>query len=87
MLQVKAAQHTLTCSACGAPLGQLKMLPTPPPVAEPAITHQPAVAKFKAKPKPAYAKLSKPSKKRKKRESLFRKFAEEVFDFVEDILD
>ncbi len=87
MLRVEAGQHTLTCSACGAPLAQLKMLPTAPAEAQPAITHQPAVASFKAKPKPSYSKRPKASKKRKKRKSLFRKFAEEAFDFVEDILD
>ena len=86
MLRVEATQHTLSCSACGAPLGQLKMLPAPP-VVKPAITHQPAVVKSRAKPKPLFVKPSKPSKKRKKRKSLFRKFGEEAFDFVEDIFD
>lgn len=82
MLRAKLGQHTLSCGACGAPLRNLKMLPVTVPASKPAISHQPRAAK------PAYAKPSKPSKKRKKRKkrkSLFRKFAEEAFDLVEDI--
>ena len=81
MLRAKLGQHTLSCGACGAPLRNLKMLPVTVPAPKPAISHQPRPAK------PAYAKPSKPSKKRKKRKSLFRKFAEEAFDLVEDIFD
>jgi hypothetical protein len=49
-----------------------------------AVTHQPAVRKTRKLTK---AKSKKPVKRPKKRKSLFRKFAEEAFDLVEDIFD
>jgi hypothetical protein len=84
MLQLDAGHHTLTCAACGAPLRQLKMLPAATPQPRPAVTHQQPTARLHPLPK---AKYAKPSKPRKKRKSLFRKFAEEAFDLVEDIFD
>ncbi|MEH6644063.1 hypothetical protein [Sulfitobacter sp.] len=51
------------------------MVPAP---AQPAISHQRVTPKLRKLPK------AKPVKKRK---SLFRKFAEEAFDLVEDIFD
>ncbi len=85
MLRLDAGHHTLTCGACGAPLSQLKMLPTAVPAPRPAVTHQqPAAPNLRSLPK---ARAAKPVKPRKKRKSLFRRFAEEAFDLVEDILD
>jgi hypothetical protein len=84
MLQLDAGHHTLTCGACGAPLRQLKMMPAAAPAPRPAITHQQPRAKLRTLPK---AKYAKPSKPRKRGKSLFRKFAEEAFDLVEDIFD
>lgn len=86
MLRAEKGQHTLTCGACGAPLRQLKMLPTAASVPKPAISHQPRASK-RSMPKPAYVKPSKPMKKRKKRKGFLRKLAEEAFDLVEDIFD
>ena len=60
------------------------MMPAAAPLAKPAVTHQPAPLKLRSNPKPAYVK---PAKRPKKRKSLFRKIAEEAFDFVEDIFD
>lgn len=84
MLRLDAAHHTLSCAACGAPLRSFKMMPTAAAEPRPAVTHQPAVQKMRPQPKQEYKKHSKPGKKRK---SLFRKFAEEAFDLVEDIFD
>jgi hypothetical protein len=88
MLRLDAGHHTLTCGACGAPLRQLKMMPSAAAKPRAAISHQPVVQKSRAQLKaPTYARPSKPPKPRKKRKSLFRKFAEEAFDLVEDIFD
>lgn len=84
MLRLDAGHHTLTCSACGAPLRSLKMMPSAAPAARPAVTHQPTPAKLRPMPVEVYRKPSKP---RKKRKSLLRRFAEEAFDLVEDIFD
>jgi hypothetical protein len=59
-------------------LQRLKALPVVPAPAQPAISHQRVTPKLRKLPK------AKPVKKRK---SLFRKFAEEAFDLVEDIFD
>ncbi len=82
MLRLDAGHHTLTCAACGAPLRQLKSLPVAQAPVQPAISHQPAAPVLRPLPKAA-----KPVKRPKKRKGLFRKFAEEAFDLVEDIFD
>jgi len=88
MLRLDAGHHTLSCTTCGAPLQRLKSLPVVPPLPQTAVSHQPAPAKLRKRPKAAKpARLSKPPKKRKRRKSLFRKLAEEAFDLVEDIFD
>lgn len=84
MLRLDAGHHTLTCGACGAPLHQMKVMPMAAPAPRPAISHQPYAPKLRKLPKAA---PNKREKKRKKRKSLFRKFAEEAFDLVEDIFD
>lgn len=73
--------HELSCSKCGAPLHDLKMLPKarkearePMDRRRPAISHQ--------KPPKSY----KPAK-RKRRKGLWRKVLEEAVDLVEDIFD
>jgi hypothetical protein len=86
LLPLWHARHSAG-SACSAPLRQLKMLPTAPPVAKPAVTHQSSMSSPRAKVKHAAVPPPKPSKPRKKRKSLFRKFAEEAFDFAEDAFD
>lgn len=78
VLKLGEGHHTLTCRACGAPLNRLKALPQP--VQARAVTHQ-APAKLRGMTK------AKPVKRRKPRKSLFRRFAEEAFDLVEDIFD
>lgn len=83
VLRMGLGHHTLTCSACGAPLSSLKSFPVAPVRPDPAISHQPA-PKLRNRPKATVSKPKKPSKKRK---GLLRKLAEEAFDLVEDIFD
>jgi len=79
-------RHELACSACGAPLHDLKLMPVraaaPEPVARKA-------RKTYVKPAKSYAKPSKSRKKPKKskRKSRMSGFFEEAFDFIEDIFD
>lgn len=86
-------RHELTCSACGAPLHDMKFMP------------QSAVKKQKksAKPQAGYAAhaaagaglighataafTSKKSRKKKKRKPIFRRVLEDIFDEIEDIFD
>jgi hypothetical protein len=87
MLRLGAGQHTLTCSACGAPLSALKAMPVAATAAQPAVTHQPRPVRAKALPKTPSAERPIPVKRRKKRKSMLRWIAEEAFDLVEDIFD
>jgi len=72
-------RHELACSACGAPLHEMKMIPQPAKKARPAspATHYPS-------PKPR--KSEKP-KRKKRGKSFKRKIFEEIWDVVEDIFD
>lgn len=83
MLRMGAGHHTLTCGACGAPLSSLKAIPTAPVPKQPAVTHQGGGTLRKL----PMAVAAKPRKSRKKRKGLFRKLAEEAFDFAEDAFD
>lgn len=83
-------RHELACSACGAPLHDLKMLPVgergrPRDGAhrQRAPAGAPAGAERRA-PQPASCKKAK---KKKKRKSLGRRFLSEAFDVLEDIFD
>ncbi|MDA7425414.1 hypothetical protein [Thalassococcus lentus] len=88
-------RHELSCSSCGAQLHDMKMLradavdghahPTP-------MSRRRTRAEVHATPLPAWerealsnARRSKP--KKKKRKSLAKRFFEEAFDVIEDILD
>lgn len=71
-------RHELSCSACGAPLHNLKAIPadrTPPPKPAPS-RHAP---RHPAPP----ARRPKP----RKRKSLSRRILSEAFDLIEDIFD
>lgn len=69
-------RHELACSACGAPLHELKQMPGPMrPKERVKLVHVPVYKEAKAK------------KKKKRRKSWSRRFAEELFDVVEDIFD
>lgn len=88
VLKLDAGRHQLSCSSCGAPLRDLKMLPTATPPAEerPAVSHRPPPRGFPAQKVPQGSKKPKKSKQ-KKRKHWLRGLAEEVFDVVEDIFD
>ncbi|MFC3615197.1 hypothetical protein ACFORG_15640 [Lutimaribacter marinistellae] len=73
-------RHELSCSACGAPLHEMKMLPR-----EKARNRPKAERDYVSAPR---AKPPKPMKrKKKKRKSLLSKAFEEAWDIVEDIFD
>ena len=83
-------RHELSCSACGAPLHDMKMLRTGA-LEKPIATQHRHASKPKTAPAPfpAWDRDAKPSKKKKqkKRKTLTRRFFEEAFDVIEDIFD
>ncbi|QBF32500.1 hypothetical protein CFI11_14930 [Thalassococcus sp. S3] len=78
-------RHELSCSACGAPLHDLKRL------RKDKHGERDLVAASRArKQAPVYREVPrKPPKpkKRKRRKSILKKVFEEAFDVIEDILD
>ena len=79
-------RHELACSACGAPLSKLKMLPKPEPAAPVAANRSAPSGAFSASDQRLQAKR-KSSKKIKKRKPLGKKIFEELWDVIEDIID
>lgn len=75
-LVLDKGRHELTCSSCGAPLRNLKRMPS-----DSAPTRRP-----KARPAPP-RQSPKPARKQKKRKSLRKKLFEEVWDAIEDVFD
>lgn len=79
-------RHELSCSSCGAPLHDLKMLPK-------ASVQATARSATPARPKPKAPHPKQPHprprkvKKRKKRNGLWREIMEEAWDVLEDIFD
>jgi hypothetical protein len=59
-------------------------MPVAASIQKAGVTHQTKTPKLRNLPK---AKPEKRVKRRKERKSVFRKFAEEAFDLVEDIFD
>lgn len=94
-LRFDKGRHELVCSACGAPLHEMKALkaghenaPHHDLVAPSAVrgTFWAAAAAGLAGAA-AQAKDRKKRKKRRQRKSFGKKLFEEAFDFVEDIFD
>jgi len=83
-------RHELACSACGAPLHDLKMLAVGER-AEPrdgaAARRAPAGAPRRGESRAPQPVLCRKVKKKKKRRSLGRRFLSEAFDVLEDIFD
>ncbi len=83
-------RHELACSACGAPLHELKMLRRDP-VADPARSpsgRPPPAARTNPGAAPSRKSVKKARHKpRKKRKGLIYKLMEEAWDAVEDLLD
>ncbi len=86
VLVLDQARHELTCSACGAPLHQLKLMPVPQAVRQKSQKFVPGRQKTKVFQRPRPKKYER-QEKRSKRKPLSRKIFEEVWDVVEDIFD
>lgn len=70
-------RHELTCSSCGAPLHDMKMLKVDHPGKRRLV-----------KPSGGYHGPRHPKRrKEKKRKGLFRKILEEAWDELEDLID
>ena len=79
-LVLERGRHELSCTACGAPLHEMKALRLAPDAPrKPAMV----APKWQAA-HPEGAKVRRP---RKRRKGLARKLLEEVIDLVEDIFD
>ena len=78
-------RHELTCSTCGAPLHDMKLMPrreesAPAQRAQPAPSHDRAMSRYE-KPSKSY------QKPRKKKKSFKARALSELWDIVEDIFD
>jgi len=93
-LVLDEARHELACSACGAPLHDLKALPVREARADKGAR--------KAKPKPSRpvrpphgwedsapppGRIARAPKRKKSRKRRIKSFLEDVFDAIEDIID
>ncbi len=76
-------RHELSCSACGAPLHELKMLRKEK---KPERAY-PKHSKDRRAAWPDHKRPSKPRKKTKRRKRFFKDLFEEAFDVIEDIFD
>ena len=74
----------MSCSSCGAPLHDMKMLPTHRE--GPRELVPPSRIRSQTPDRPYKAKKSRPAK-RKRRKGLVKKIFEEAFDVLEDIFD
>ena len=79
-------RHELSCSACGAPLHEMKMLRADHPQGGDVVRPSPLRTASAAGP----ARMPKHDPRRrkvKKRKGFGRRLLEEAFDLIEDILD
>jgi hypothetical protein len=93
----REGRHELSCSACGAPLHEMKAIPCARTAraAAPASPQRRSTA-ARGPVTPAYAPTRRyapdpaphrPQKRRKPRKGLIKKAFEEIWDVVEDIFD
>lgn len=75
-------QHELACGSCGAPLHKMKAFPTKARTNAQAPRKQAA-----AVPEDVWSSAPSRPKRRKRRKSVSRKVASEIFDLFEDIFD
>lgn len=85
-------RHELSCSTCGAPLHDLKMLRKDRIGDQELVVAQKPKRKVKAsgpgrRASPAAVFTAASKKKRKRRKSLLSRVVEEAFDAIEDIFD
>ncbi|MEM1374807.1 MAG: hypothetical protein AAGF78_10550 [Pseudomonadota bacterium] len=78
--------HELACSACGAPLHNLKMLPKSRDTSHRDLVKPSALPGRQDHRSASPAKPPKP-KKQKKKKSFKRRLMGEIFDIIEDIID
>lgn len=79
-------RHELTCSGCGAPLHEMKMLRTDART-DPGHTRE-TMGRYNPKYRDRDGKSKKyKSYKKKRKKPLIGRVFEEVFDVIEDILD
>lgn len=79
-------RHELSCSACGAPLHEMKMLRADHPHGGGVVRPSP----LRTAPAADSGRMPKHDPRRrkgKKRKGLGRRFLEEAFDLIEDIFD
>ncbi|MEB8386426.1 hypothetical protein OO012_04225 [Rhodobacteraceae bacterium KMM 6894] len=74
-------RHELSCSACGAPLHEIKAMPCAKTTSVSTST-KPVRRGYAPDPAP-----HRPRKRRKPRKSLIKRVFEEVWDVVEDVFD
>lgn len=87
------ARHELTCSACGAPLHDMKFMPQAPEK-EQKKSVKPQASKYaRSAPmaavsrKPSWTSSEKKSRKKKNKKTFFKRVFEEIIDEIEDIFD
>ncbi|RXV63858.1 hypothetical protein C6W92_09305 [Roseovarius sp. A46] len=83
-LVLDRARHELTCSSCGAPLHDMKAMPTsksdrPRPKGRPMPLPR---QDYDDRPRAAH-----PPRKRNRRKGIGRRIFEEIWDVVEDVFD
>lgn len=77
-----SGRHELSCSSCGAPLHEMKMLRAEPSRDAKTVSYVAGVEAQKGRRSPP-----KKVRKKKKKKSLRQEFLSEVFDVLEDIFD
>ena len=90
VLVLDRARHELSCSACGAPLHDMKVMPHPKPAPVAKAAPVASMPRARVRTRPDYedrGKRYRKDKKRRKRKPLTRKLFEELWDVVEDIFD
>ena len=91
VLVLDRSRHELACSACGAPLHEMKAMPMPQKASEPKPAPTTKFMPLRAKPQffSGGKKHRRPDRKdnRRGRKPLSRKIFEEIWDVVEDIFD
>jgi hypothetical protein len=83
-LVLDEGRHELVCSACGAPLHELKALPLRKTESRAHRTPSRPVPHRDREDRP---RRGKPVRKPGKRKRILRGLVEEAFDLIEDILD
>ncbi|WP_120500682.1 hypothetical protein [Roseovarius sp. EL26] len=85
-LVLNKVRHELSCANCGAPLHEIKSIPSRKLQTQPVRHERPKKSKKHERPGRSYEKYP-PKRYAKKRKSLGRKVLSELWDVVEDIFD